>query len=156
MGYIDHHIAHTYDRYAVADPEITTAEFRQAVEVINQVLGVVNALCNITGNAERFRALSSAGYNNRRRVEDFSKLIQRQIRRLTDLDVSKVMHSRVDQNLTKLDTHAFLELVLIEIDSVFNESAGFYVTIDNDNFMAGLGKFSNAINSGWTGADRQY
>src|SRR5262249_51201397 len=125
-------------------------------EVIDEVLRVVDALRRVAGNAKGFRALRAAGHDDGRRIQNFAQLVQRQISLDAHLDVAEVTYARVGQDLAKLNSHAFLQFVLVEIDAVFDQPARFDVAVDDDDFMAGFGEFSHTVNPGGTGADCDY
>ena len=153
---VDHDVADADDRDPIADLKIAAREFRQAVVVEDQILGVIDPACRVAGNAECLGPLRAGGDDDCRRLENLSHFVECQIGIPSNFDVADIPDLRIDKDLPELLANPFLQLVLVEIDAVFNQSAGLDVAIENYDVVTGLGQLSYSIGASRAGADRHY
>src|SRR5262249_53741194 len=153
VGDVHHHISDSDDGYTVSDLEIAPAEFRQAVEVVDQVLCVIDAGRAVAGDSQCLCPLCADGDDDGGWFQNRAQLFEREVALCADLKMSQIMYAWISQDHAELFSHALFQFVLVEIDAVFDQASGFDVAIDENDFMAGFGQFAHAIDAGRACAD---
>ena len=153
VGEVDHDIANPDDRHPLPDAEVPPAELGQSVVVVDEIFRVIDAFGVISRDPEGLGPLRPGGDDDRRGGEQLLDLRERQVGRLSDLDVAVIMDPRIDEDLAELLADPLLQFVLVEVDPVLDEAAGLDVAVEDDHFVPRLRQFSYAVDAGRAGAN---
>jgi hypothetical protein len=152
VGDVDHHVADPDDGHALAHRVGLLAEGRQAVVVIDEVLGVIDARQMLALDAQVLGALCADGEDERVEAEGL-QIRNREIASLGHRDVSEIGYERVGEDLLELPAKPALHLVLVQEDAVLGEPAGLDVPVEQDHPAALRGQRASGEEAGRTGPD---
>ncbi len=151
---VHHHVADAHDGHAAAHREGPLAEGRQAVVVIDEVLGVVDARQPLALDAQVLGALRADRVDERVEAEA-RQAGDREIALVRDRHVSKVGYERVGEDLVELAAQPALHLVLVEEDAVLGQPARLDVPVEQDHAGAGRGEGAGGEETGGPRADHR-
>jgi hypothetical protein len=101
MGNICHHVANSHHAYALAGGIGALTERRQAIIVVDEFFGVIDAIQVFAGQAKPFGALG-AGSDQQRLKSQAAQIVKAQVAITLDIDITEIMDPGGMQNSAKL------------------------------------------------------
>src|SRR5262249_24364209 len=151
VGDIHHHVTHSNDRHPSPNFESLLAKGRKKIIVINDVFGVIYANRVFALDAQFFGALSSCGHDDRTETEILQIL---QTHRLvsSDGDVAKIEDLGIGENTFELLSQSCFHFFFVDENPILRQSAGFDITVQQDDPVSGFGELPSAIETCRPGA----
>src|SRR5262249_57266676 len=152
---VDHHVAHAYDGDLAPYGEIALGKGGEAIVVIDEVLGVIDAGQPLTLHPEIFRALGAMGEHEgieakALQVRDGERSVAAYVH------VPDVGDARIAQDLLELASQPALHLVLVEEDAVLGEPARLDVAVEEEDAAARGGEGPGRKEPGGAGPDYRH
>ena len=135
---VHHDVAHPHDGHAAAHGVGLLAEGRQAVVVVDEILGVVDAREPLALDAQVLGALRADREHERVEAE-LAQLADGEGPAVRHRHVPEIGDPRIGENFLELPPQPRLHLVLVEEDAVLGEPARLDVTIEQED-AATLGR----------------
>ena len=138
MGNIDHDITCPDYCHMLAHLERPITETRQPVEVIHHVFCVVHTLGGIPFHPDGLGPLRPDREHHCAGAES-PHLLDSKVLAVSDRNVPQIVHIRPIQQIPILLLETTTELELGGENSVFRQAAKLDITVENNDFVAGLG-----------------
>jgi hypothetical protein len=141
---IERDVSESNDADVVADGEFLLAEWRQFVEVVDEILGVKHAFGIFALQAQPARALCSDRHDDGVEAQR-PDLVHRDIGVLADLDVPEVVDVRLVQDAPKDRAQPALHAVFVRVNSKLREPAGFDIPVEHHDVVAFRGELVGPV-----------
>ena len=114
--------------------KLALGEGRQRIEVIDDVLGMIDADGLFALDAQLLRPLRSGGHDHGAKTHVL-EILERQRLILPHHHMTQIKYFRVGENSFELFAQTGLHLFLVDKDAVLGQTARFDVAIDQDHPM---------------------